>query len=158
LTTDQKVQIAATFAYRAPIDPAHPVNYTRAGLEVRFQPDGVSSKPFFSKTEYDSEQTLRSDALKWETCRHRQKGTALENLTSPSFVIRYQGREEGAGDAGAVKDPITGHLLPVHQQPSALPFALVVRIKVPGVTNLAEHVLQRFNVLTEVPLKADIQV
>lgn len=158
LTTDKKVQIAATFAYRAPIDPAHPVNYTRAGLEVRFQPDGVNSKPFFSKTEYDSEQTLRSDALKWETCRHRQKGTALENLTNPSFVIRYQGREEGADDAGAVKDPITGHLLPAHQQPSALPFALVVRIKVPGVTDLAERVLQQFNVLTEVPLKVDIQV
>lgn len=158
LTTDQKVQIGATFAYRAPIDPAHPVNYTRAGLEVRYQPDGINSKPFFSKTEYDTEQTLRGDALKWETCRHRQKSTGLEKLTDPSFVIRYQGREEGSGDPDALKDPITGQLLPAHQQPSALPFALVVRIKVPGVVDLAEHVLQQFQVLTEVPLKAEIQV
>lgn len=158
LATQGKVQIAATFTYRAPIDPAHPVNYTRAGLEVRFQPDGISSKPFFSKSDYDSEQTLRGDALKWETCRHRQKSTELANLTNPSFVIRYQGREEGAGDGEALKDPVTGRPLPPEQQPSALPFALVVRIRVPGVTDLAEQVLQHFQVLTEVPLRAQIQV
>lgn len=156
LPSDGKAQIAATFAYRAPIDPAHPVNYTRSGLEVRFQPDGENSTSFFSKTNFDAEQTLRGDALKWETCRHKQKKIEISALTNPSFVIRYQGREEGAADDGALRDA-AGNLLPVDQQPSALPFALIVRIKVPGVTDLSNRVLQQFQVLSEVPLRVQVQ-
>jgi len=156
LPFEGKAQIAATFAYRAPIDPAHPVNYTRAGLEVRFQADGENSVPFFSKTNFDAEQTLRGDALKWETCRHRKKNIDIDTLTNPSFVIRYQGREEGAPDDDARRDA-DGNLLPVDQQSSALPFALIVRIKVPGVTDLSTRVLQQFRVLSEIPLKIQIQ-
>jgi hypothetical protein len=150
-----KVRIAATFAYRALVDPAHPVNYTRAGLEVRFQPDGNSSDGFFSATKYDVEQTLRTDALKWETCRHREKSKDIETLTDPCFVIRYQGREEGAPDAEALKDA-SGRLLPAADQPSALPFALVVRVRVPGVVNLAEQVLTQFSVLNEVSIRSQV--
>lgn len=156
LPFEGKVKIAATFAYRAPIDPAHPVNYTRAGLEVRFQPDGENSVSFFSKTNFDAEQTLRGDALKWETCRHRKKNIPIETLTDPCFVIRYQGREEGAPDDDARRDT-DGNLLPTEQQPSALPFALIVRIKVPGIADLSSRVLNQFRVLSEVPLKVQIQ-
>lgn len=156
LPFEGKAQIAATFSYRAPIDPAHPVNYTRSGLEVRFQADGENSVPFFSKTNFDAEQTLRGDALKWETCRHKKKSIEIDTLTSPSFVIRYQGREEGAPDDDARRDA-DRNLLPVDQQPSALPFALVVRIKIPGVTDLSTRVLQQFQVLSEIPLKVQIQ-
>jgi len=152
-----KVKIAATFAYRALIDPAHPVNYTRAGLEVRFQPDGKASDAFFSATKYDVEQTLRADALKWETCRHREKSKDITALTDPCFVIRYQGREEGAPDADRARDS-SGEFLPVADQPSAMPFALVVRILVPGVVDLAERVLTQFSVLNEVPIRTQVGV
>jgi len=158
LVASGRIRIGATFAYRAPIDPAHPVNYTRSGLEVRFQPDGITSAPFFSGTDFDAEQTLRRDALKWETCRHKEKTFDPDRLTNPSFLIRYQGREEGGDDGATVRDPVTGLPLPPAEQPSALPFALVVRIRVPDVTDLADHVLQQFNVLTEVPLRTEIQV
>lgn len=157
LATDERVQVAATFAYRAPVDPAHPVSYTRSGLEVRFQPDGISSANFFCKTDFDAEQSLRQDALKWETCRHKKRTFELEQLTAPSFLIRYQGRDEGAGDEDALRDPVTGSLLPTNEQPSALPFALIVRLKVPNVSDLAEHVLNQFNVLAEVTLRAQVQ-
>lgn len=158
LVTSGRIRIAATFAYRAPVDPAHPVNYTRSGLEVRFQPDSITSAGFFSGTDFDTEQTLRRDALKWETCRHKEKTFDPTFLTNPSFLIRYQGREEGGNDADTVRDPITGRPLPPAEQPSALPFALVVRMRVPDVADLATHVLQQFNVLAEVPLRTEVQV
>ena len=157
LPVSKSATVAATFSYRAPIDPAHPVNYTRAGLEVLFQPDGESSEGFFSATRFDAEQELRTDALKWETCRHRQRKVGIEKMTNPSFLIRYQGREEGGGDSDAVKDA-TGNLLPASQQPSALPFALVIRIKVPEESTLSQMVLGQFEVLSEVPLRAKIQI
>ena len=120
------------------------------------KPDGKASAGFFSKTQFDTEQTLRADALKWETCRHHQRRIPLGDLTDPCFVIRYQGRDEGAADEKAVKD-ITGTLLPAELQPSALPFALIVRIKVPGVHDLLSRVLSQFQVLSKVMLRAQIQ-
>jgi len=157
LSPDDDVTVSATFAYRAPIDPAHPVSYTRAGLEVHFQPDGKKSKGFFTMSKYDTEQDLRKDALKWETCRHRKRKIAIGKMTNPCFLIRYHGREEGATDAPTVKDEL-GHILPAEQQPSALPFALVVRLRVPGIHNLSQLVLQQFAVLSEVQLKLQAQV
>lgn len=113
---------------------------------------------FFSGTDFDTEQTLRRDALKWETCRYEEKTFDPTFLTNSSFLIRYQGREEGGNDADAIRDPTTGRPLPPAEQPSALPFALVVRMRVPDVDDLGTQVLQQFNVLSEVPLRAEIQI
>lgn len=157
LDVEEKALIGATFVYRAPIDPAHPVSYTRAGLEILFQPDSQTSTPFFSRTEFDTEQTLRDDALKWEACRHRQKKVPIGIMTDPSFVIRYQGRDEGAPDPDPVKGA-DGTLLPAADQPSALPFALVIRIRVASAPNLSELVLEQFSVLSEVELRAKVDV
>lgn len=157
LMSDSKITVSATFSYRALVDPAHPVTYTRGGLEVLFQPDGKNSVSFFSKSKYDAEQDLRLDALKWETCRHRSRKISLSKMKNPSFLIRYQGREEGASDEPPIKDAL-GNLLPAELQPSALPFALVIRLKVPAVTNLSDLVLNQFDVLSEVPLKTQIQI
>ncbi|WP_242890210.1 S8 family peptidase [Stenotrophomonas maltophilia] len=156
LDIEEKAVIGATFVYRAPIDPAHPVSYTRAGLEILFQPDSQVSHSFFSRTEFDTEQTLRDDALKWEACRHRQKRVPIEIMTDPSFVIRYQGRDEGASDADPVKGQ-DGTPLPAAEQPSALPFALVIRIRVPSEPNLAKLVLEQYSVLSEVALRVQVQ-
>ncbi|MHC1654114.1 S8 family peptidase [Stenotrophomonas maltophilia] len=156
LDVEEKALIGATFVYRAPIDPAHPVSYTRSGLEILFQPDSQSSYPFFSRTEFDTEQTLRDDALKWEACRHRHKNVPIEIMTDPSFVIRYQGRDEGASDDQPIKGK-DGALLPAAEQPSALPFALAIRIRVPSQPNLAKLVLEQFSVLSEVSLRLEVQ-
>lgn len=77
-------------------------------------------------------------------------------MTDPCFVIRYQGRDEGAPDAGVLKGA-DDEPLPVEQQPSALPFALIVRIKVPDVNDLSARVLNQFKVLSRVMLRAQIQ-
>jgi hypothetical protein len=158
LSPDINVHVAATFSYRAPIDPAHPVAYTRAGLEIRFMPDGVNSDGFFSKTNYDVEQDLRQDAMKWEACRHRSKRKKAGALTDPCFVIRYQGRDEGGDDDTEVLRDRLGNALPAEQQPGALPFALVVRIRVPGMVDLSSQVLSAYKVLSEVRLRTQVQV
>ena len=77
-------------------------------------------------------------------------------MSDPSFLIRYQGREEGASDDAPLKDNF-GKLLPAEQQPSALPFALVIRLKVPGIENLSQRVLNQFKVLSELSLKTQVQ-
>ncbi len=155
LADDDRVQISATFAYRAPIDPAHPVNYTQAGLEVRFQPDGIASTSFFGRGIFETEQELRADALKWETCRKKRRKFSAGNLTDPSFLISYQTREEGharprtpSNNDESGDDPL---------QPG-LPFALVIRIKVAGIEDIAERVLTAYEVLQHIPLRAEVEV
>lgn len=144
---DQFVSITATFVYRAVTDPAHPVNYTRSGLRVRFQPDSENSAPFFGSGMYDTEQVLRSDALRWDTCLHKAKRKRARDLTNPSFVVDYQTREEGAPRRN--KDP---------KNPMSLPFALVVRVRIPHMDDISERILAEFDVLEEVVLNADIEI
>ena len=138
---DCAVELSATFCYRAPTDPAHPVNYTRAGLIVRFRPDGVRAQSFFAKTIYDTETELRRDALRWDTCMHRtRKFTSSSTLIAPCFDINYQTREEG-------------HSMPREHQPK-LPFALVVRIRAEGVTDIVSRIRNQFKSLAPVRLRS----
>lgn len=135
------VELSATFCYRAPTDPAHPVNYTRAGLIVRFRPDGVRSQTFFAKTIYDTETDLRRDALRWDACMHRtRRFTSSSTLTAPCFDINYQTREEGRP-------------MPTKHQPS-LPFALVVRIRAEGVTDIVQRIRAQYDTLAPVRLRS----
>ena len=73
------VSITATCCYATPIDSAHPSNYTRSGIETFFRPhDEVFgeetsvhpvSETFLSQSRlYQTEEKLRTDAHKWETC------------------------------------------------------------------------------------------
>lgn len=135
------VEISATFCYRAPTDPAHPVSYTRAGLVVRFRPDGTRTQSFFSKTIYDSEIELRRDALRWDTCMHRtRRFKSSSTLTAPCFDINYQTREEGRP-------------MPTKHQPR-LPFALVVRIRAEGVTDIVQRIRDQYRTLAPVSLRS----
>lgn len=135
------VEISATFCYRAPTDPAHPVNYTRAGLVVRFRPDGLRSQSFFAKSIYDTEVELRRDALRWDTCMHRtRRFTSSSMLTSPCFDINYQTREEGRP-------------MPMKHQPK-LPFALVVRIRAEGVSDIVQRIRAQYKTLAPVRLRS----
>jgi hypothetical protein len=99
------VQITATFCFATAVDPAHPSNYTRSGLEVVFRPnddvrnpDAMHSKTagFFKPADlYPTEDNLRRDAHKWENCLHatiRKRGSSLKR---PVFDIHYNARVEG---------------------------------------------------------------
>jgi hypothetical protein len=99
------VSIAATFCYTTAIDPAHPSNYTRGGLEVFFRPSAAARVPgamhaktagFFKPGElYPGEDELRRDAHKWETCLHAVVSKRGSSLNAPVFDIHYNARAQG---------------------------------------------------------------
>ena len=89
-----KIEITATFCFATPVDPEHSSNYTKSGLEVVFRPnktkfardDAVhpASESFFQpRTLYPTEQQLRADAHKWETCLHASKRKLKEDADNP---------------------------------------------------------------------------
>lgn len=155
LAPDAEVRLRATFAYRAPTDPAHPINYTQAGLLIRFQPDSNKSESFFGLSMYDNEEVLRRDALRWDTCLSRERKLRAGDLTAPSFVINYQTREEGHAKKKVKSRAGTAKDIGFKEK---LPFALVLRMKIPGVVDLAPRVLLQYDALQEVSLRASLDV
>ena len=150
-----KVSITATFCHATETDPQDIVNYTRAGLEIKFRPnrtkrtkrDGKISQhpvtmPFFQLKElYHTENPLRRDAHQWETsvkCTHRFLWTTLND---PVFDIHYNARKGG-------------HLY-VNAKP--IPYALVVTVHAKNVPDLYDRITQRYRTQLEA-LKPVIQV
>lgn len=106
------VSIAATFCYATPTDPQDPGSYTRSGLQVVFRPhaakfkDGSTeptSRPFFQRSDYDDERTLRSDGQKWETTMRASQTLQGRSLFRPVFDIHYNARSFGGQALGAEK-------------------------------------------------------
>ena len=75
------VSITATLCYKTEVDPGHPSNYTRAGLEAVFRPNdkkysgtadiNPKSEPFFGlRKKYSTEMELRRFSYKWKNCIH----------------------------------------------------------------------------------------
>jgi len=101
------VIIRATFCYATHIDPDHPGNYTRSGLDVVFRPHdekfdessensmNAVSDSFFQLKDFSNERELRRDAHKWETTLHREKTKRGTSLSNPVFDIHYNAREGG---------------------------------------------------------------
>ena len=98
-----KVEITATFCFATPVDPEHPGNYTQSGLIPVFRPNRTKfakddavhpkSESFFQpKNLYPTEQQLRDDAHKWETCLHASKRKLAKSLDQPVFDIHYNAR------------------------------------------------------------------
>lgn len=147
------VVITATFCYCTSIDPEHPVNYTRSGLEVIFRPDmdkfnkGANTpktSTFFSVSSmYPNEQMLRDDAHKWETTLHKQRTFRSSSLNKPCFDIYYHAREKGATTT-KINDP--------------LPYALVVTISSKKDNKLYNKVLQRYQTLQPIQLKQTVRI
>ena len=147
------VEITATFCYCTTIDPEHPVNYTRSGLEVAFRPhmekfpkDGATpqTKTFFSVNSlYPNEQVLRDDAHKWETTLHKKCTLRSTSLYEPCFDIYYHAREKGAS-ASSLNDP--------------LPYALVVTISSKKDQELYNKVLQRYQTLQPIQMKQAVRI
>lgn len=142
------VVLAATLCIAPRVDPEHPVMYTRAGLEVAFRPnalkhntrdDGGTSAhaktvSFFSESiVYGGEVTLREDAHKWEPCLRARRTFRGSSLVEPCFDIYYHHREEG--QAGG----------PVGE----LPYALVVSLHAPRVTDLYDQVVRAYSAILQ---------
>jgi hypothetical protein len=98
-----KVSITATFCYATETDPQDTINYTRAGLDIKFRPDRTKrtkrdgkiplhpdTMPFFQLKElFNSEEELRRDAHQWETCVKRTRGFLGATLNDPVFDVHY---------------------------------------------------------------------
>jgi hypothetical protein len=131
------VEMAATFVFATEVDPEDPGNYSRAGLDVTFRPhadkyvgDAIDpkSKSFFRRSDFDTEQTLRRDAQKWETTLSadlRMRGRSLHN---PVFDVHYNAREHGGSARSAPN----------------IPYALVVTVKSTKTPDLYDQVLRTY--------------
>jgi hypothetical protein len=139
------VTIKATLCYATDVDPHHPGNYTRSGLEVTFRPNKktrrkvkegenepmhASSKTFFGNTSkaVQTEDELRKDAWKWENCVHASKRFQGKGLDEPMFDIHYNARAEGHNDT----------------RKHELKYALVVTVVAPKIIDLYDQVVRRY--------------
>jgi hypothetical protein len=134
-------KIKATICYATNVDPHHPDNYTRSGLDVIFRPnknkfiDGAVhpvTKQFFSKSKKSTKPTtgeeLRSDTWKWENCLHASNRFRGTTLVEPFFDIHYNARLEGHNDSSTQK---------IH-------YAIVITVEAPSITNLYDQVVRKY--------------
>ena len=148
------VKIMATCCFATPIDSAHPGSYTRSGLEIFFRPNADHFDPgathpktdgFFSQSRlYETEDVLRSDAHKWETCLHGTIRKQARGLVRPVFDIHYLSRDEGHVD----------------HQTAKIKYALVITIEAPRHADLYDMVVRKYRNRLEpmVPLQIPLQV
>ena len=133
------VSIKATICYKSQIDPHHPSNYTRAGLEVRFRPhDGKFSSPervhpktesFFGLNKVGAtEDVLRRDTWKWENCLHASKRKRGSSLRNPCFDIHYNSRYESRNFTPDEK----------------LAYALVVTVQAKDISDLYDQIVRKY--------------
>ncbi|MDR5771009.1 MULTISPECIES: S8 family peptidase [unclassified Caballeronia] len=141
-----KVTVKATFAFTAPTDPAHSLNYTKAGLTVIFRPNGAkkATVPFFNQDKFDSESDLRRDAQKWESCLSRSRRFNPGTLDEPVFDIEYLTREEGRA-------------VPAKEQ-TPLPYVLVVTVSVANTAGVYNSVLQKYKSLQPVKIATQVHI
>ncbi len=136
------VRIGATFCYRASVDSAHAINYTRAGLWVRCYKAHGKSLPLFGTGMYKTEEELRRDAMRWDTVLNNTCTVEADELDGPYFHINYQVRDES--EAMRVEDAVP------------MPYSLVVTLQAPGIVDLMARVQAQFPVLQTLPV--DVQV
>jgi hypothetical protein len=151
-TLTGKAVITATLCYTTNIDPHHPGNYTRAGLEATFRPHGdrrtradqvhPDSKPFFGKAQKGlTEEELRRDAWKWENTLHASVSFYGTSLKNPAFDLHYNSRLEGHN----------------HNAGQQLRYAMVISIKARREVDLYDRVVRRYATQLE-PLRPVIDI
>lgn len=158
------VKIKATLCYATEVDPHHPGNYTRAGLDATFRPSKdqfrpvkdpkrdkkplhAKSRSFFGKDRPSvTEDELRRDAWKWENCLHAENQYRGRSLSAPAFDIHYNARAEGHD----------------HSKYQQLKYALVISVKARRVADLYNRVLRRYRgqleallPVIEIPIRVD---
>lgn len=134
-----KVAITATLCYPTGVDPHHPGNYTRAGLEPTFRPHDkkrkdpkqvhADTKSFFGKTQSGlMEDELRRDAWKWENCLHTRVSFMGKTLRNPVLDIHYNARQGGRNFAPKEE----------------LPYALVISVHARNLVDLYDKVVRKY--------------
>jgi len=149
-----EVRITATLCHVTDVDPHHPSNYTRTGLEATFRPHDLrrdvaeqahaNTKAFFGVTNKRiglTEEELRRGAFKWENCRHATINMRGSSLRNPAFDIHYNSRMEGHGHAHSVK----------------LRYALMITVEAKRVADLYDRVVRRYATQLE-PLRPVIEI
>lgn len=147
-----KVQITATLCYATDVDPHHPGNYTRAGLEAAFRPHDqkrkshkqihADTKSFFGKAQNGlMEDELRRDAWKWENCLHGSVGFQGKSLRNPVFDIHYNAR---LGSRNFAPD-------------DDLAYALVITVEAKHLGQLYDDVVRKYASLLE-PLRPVVDI
>lgn len=154
-TIPGKVTITATLCYPTGVDPHHPGNYTRAGLEPTFRPHDqkrkdpkqvhADSKGFFGKTQSGlMEDELRRDAWKWENCLHTSATFMGKTLRNPVLDIHYNARLDGKNFAPEEK----------------LPYALVISVHAKHLGDLYDRIIRKYagqlealRPVVEIPIK-----
>jgi hypothetical protein len=132
------VKIKATLCYATEVDPHHPGNYTRAGLDATFRPNRSKvaekaqhavTKSFFGKNRPTvSEEELRRDAWKWENCLHAENSYRGRSLNGPAFDIHYNARAEG-------KD---------NSKKQELRYALIISVHARRISDLYNRIVRRY--------------
>ena len=146
------VQITATLCYATEVDPHHPGNYTRAGLEAAFRPHDErrrtstqihpNTKSFFGKAQKGMmEDSLRRDAWKWENSLHGQVAFHGRSLRNPAFDIHYNARRDGHDFAPDTE----------------LTYALVVSVQAKKLADLYDTVVRRYETQIE-PLRPVVEI
>lgn len=139
VTIPGKVTITATLCYPTGVDPHHPSNYTRAGLEPTFRPHDqkrkdpqqvhADSKSFFGKAQSGLlEDELRRDAWKWENCLHTSVTFMGKTLCNPVLDIHYNARQGGRDFAPTEK----------------LPYALIVSVHAKHLGDLYDQIVRKY--------------
>ncbi len=151
-----QIEISATFCYASETDPEDPVNYTRAGLDIKFRPDRTKRTPgkdgkvpqhadtdsFFKlKAMYNTEEELRRDAHQWETSVKRTRKFRPSSLNEPTFDIHYNARRSGHKYLDA----------------KPIPYALIVSVRAMQMPDLYDQIFLRYRNSLE-PLRPVLQV
>ena len=151
-TMPGKVTITATLCFVTEVDPHHPGNYTRAGLEVTFRPHDhkrrkadqlhPNSKSFFGRAQKDfAVDNLRGDAWKWENCLHGTVSFQGRSLRNPVFDMHYNARLEGR-DVSSDKE---------------LSYALVLSVQAKQMADFYDTIVRRYATVIE-PLRPVIDI
>lgn len=138
-TIPGKVTITATLCYPTGVDPHHPGNYTRAGLEPTFRPHDqmrkdpkqihADTKSFFGKAQSGlMEDELRRDAWKWENCLHTRVTFMGRTLRNPVLDIHYNARLGGRN----------------FSPKEELPYALVVSVHAKHLGDLYDKIVRKY--------------
>ena len=151
-TMPGKILITATLCYATEVDPHHPGNYTRAGLEATFRPHDQerkdpkqthpNSRSFFGKAHGGLMGVeVRRDAWKWENCLHAAVTFQGRSLRNPVFDIHYNARLEGRNFA----------------PDKELAYALVISVQAKMVSDLYDTIVRKYATLIE-PLRPVVEI
>lgn len=142
-----KVKIRATLLFATSVDLAHPINYTRAGIEARLRRSpGGATVSFFSKSRLfgQTEQDMRADTHKWETMVSKEIGAEADTLNDPVLELIYRARDEGRPISRTKVEP--------------LPYVLVITVAAKQETDFYNRVRQRYPVLAPIQLRIGVSL